>query len=64
MNPKNSVQSSVPYLYWVRKENEVVDLDWSSIIVISRLYAHNDWKEIEKALEDHFEATFSLLTLL
>lgn len=37
-----------------------MELDWSSLTIISRLNVHADWKEIKKIIENYFEATFVL----
>lgn len=35
-------------------------LDSSELMVVSRLFARNSWKEIKDALEDHFKDSDSI----
>ena len=48
----------------MKKEREVVEEDWSSLLVISRLLAEDDWLDIKEILEDHFEAYFVIIPLM
>ena len=49
-----SYPSSYLILFWVRIEKGMVEVDWSSVMVISRLLGHDDWMVIKH----HFEASF------
>lgn len=40
--------------YWVRKETEVLDLDWNRLMVVTKGCAHDDWNAITRALKEKF----------
>lgn len=52
----DSDKSSPIQSYWVRKEHEALRLDLENLWIVSRLFAHNEWKEIKATFEDHFQS--------
>lgn len=46
--------------YWVHKNDEVLKEDFRSLWVVSRLFMHNDWRDIIKFLQEHFQINTSL----
>ena len=36
----------------------MVNMDFRDVMVLTRLSVHDNWKEIKKALKDHFEANY------
>lgn len=42
----------------MKKEKEITEVDRSSILVISRFFAHGNWLGIQIFLEDQLEASF------
>ena len=44
----------------MRKENEVVDLIFDSLLAISRLLAHNSWSDIDETLEVYLQSEVSI----
>lgn len=47
--PKTSISKS---LFWVRKDKEVVELNWNSFFVVSWLNVHNVWTDTQRTIED------------
>ena len=48
------------YSQWVKKDLEVVNLNFSELMVVSRLFTHNNWKEINDVLEENFKDFVSI----
>lgn len=44
----------------MRKEKEVVDLSFNSLLAISRLLAHNSWLDIDETLEVYSQSEVSI----
>lgn len=45
----------VQHKYWVKKERDVVEMNWNSLVAISRLEEHDNLKVIAIASKKHFE---------
>lgn len=48
------IKTTNVHTYWVKKETEVLGLDWNRLMVISKGCARVDWNEITKVLKEKF----------
>lgn len=40
--------------FCIKKDSEVVELDWNNLMVLTKCCAHNDWKLISLAVKEEF----------
>lgn len=52
------------FRYWVLKNSDVIQEDFSNLWIVSRLFEFNEWLEIAKILKDYFQSrSYSILCL-
>lgn len=50
--------------HWIKKEVEVVDMDWNNLMVVSRCCDHDEWTKIALALKEKYSQPCMLNPLM